>query len=374
MKKVIVDGYFTNNLGDDLFLKVLAERFPHVELVILSDKKYADIYHQINKLKVINKNFLVKVINRYVNFIPSRLIPKLLSYSADAYLEIGGSIFQQVNVSDGVTVKRKNILKSGIPYFIIGSNFGPVMTQEYIDEYRSFFACIKNITVRDSASYELFDNLNNIQLAPDVVFGLDASNISKSYLNRPYIVITAIDLTYDGRVLGEKYKSDSKGYRQNMVKLCELIIDSGYDIKLVPFSVFEQDANMALQIKMGISNKKKAKIEIIKYTNISDILSLIKSASGIVSGRYHSMILGWVFRIPQLVLTYSDKMENTITDTFPEQKRVTIKKFSEKSIFKTFTLNEYMNTIDNDNLKSSIHRSKLHFEKLSNFLNNDSLN
>lgn len=34
MKKVLVGGYFTNNLGDDLLLKILVDHFPQVEFTI----------------------------------------------------------------------------------------------------------------------------------------------------------------------------------------------------------------------------------------------------------------------------------------------------------------------------------------------------
>lgn len=369
MKKVFVDGYFNNNLGDDLFLRVLAERFPKVEFIMLSDKKYADIYHQISGLKIINKGLLIKIINKYISVIRSRMLTKLLVHSVDVYLEIGGSIFQQANINDRVTIKRRNILKTGIPYFIIGSNFGPVITNEYINEYKKFFSHIENITVRDSASYRLFDDLDNIQFAPDVVFGLDTKNIKKFNSEQPYIVITAIDLTYGNRLLGKKYSANGEQYRYNLLELCKCIINSGYNIKLVPFSAFEQDSNIAAQIKMGIPDENKSKVKIIEYTNISNILSLLKGAEGIVSGRYHSMILGWIFGIPQFVITYSDKMENTITDIFPGQKKLSIKEFSEKSGFEEFTIDDYMNVIKKDSLKINIQKSKLHFEELGKYLN-----
>ncbi|MBU7560108.1 polysaccharide pyruvyl transferase family protein [Levilactobacillus brevis] len=368
MKKVLVGGYFTNNLGDDLLLKILVDHFPQVEFTIIVDAKYIDIYKQISNLRIIKKNIGFKLINRYLEAVHSHIFTKLLLSSSDAYLEIGGSIFQQRNVDSSVSMWRENIMRSKIPYFIIGSNFGPVITQNYIDKYKCFFSNINNITFRDSKSFRLFNDLDNVQLAPDAVFGLGTENIKEYKSKHKYIVVTAIDISYSNRILGPKYQTDNLLYRKKMIKLCTLILDAGYDIKIIPFSDFEQDIKIAQQIKSKISNEYEDSLEIIKYSNISQVLSLVKGASGLVSGRYHAMILGWIFRIPQFTLTYSDKMENTIHDIFPKQRNLTIKQFTENSMINSFSIDEYMNIIDSKTLISSIQKSQIHFEKFHEFL------
>lgn len=373
MKKVLVGGYFTNNLGDDLLLKVLVDQFPQVEFTVIVDIKYINIYRQISGLRIVKKNIIFKFINRYLEIAHSKTLTKLVLGSVDAYLEIGGSMFQQKKINSAVSIQRENIMESKIPYFIIGSNFGPIITQSYVDKYKNFFSKISNVTFRDTKSFNLFNDLDNVQLAPDAVFGLNVDHIDKYKSKRKYIVVTVIDVSYGGRVLGEKYKVNSLLYQKKLIKLCTFMLNDGFDIKIIPFSDFEQDIKIAQQIKSEICDEYKSKLEIIKYKDISQVLSLIKGANGLVSGRYHAMILGWIFRIPQLVLTYSDKMENTIYDIFPEQKKLTVKQFATGSFVNSFSVNSFsvnscMNIPNAIIIASSIKKSQVHFKKLNEFL------
>ena len=57
---ILVTGYFKRNLGDDLFLKVLSERYSFNNFEVIIDKKNAKYYRQISNVRFIKKDCYVK--------------------------------------------------------------------------------------------------------------------------------------------------------------------------------------------------------------------------------------------------------------------------------------------------------------------------
>ena len=51
-----VDGYWRKNLGDDLFLKILAERYPNNKFYILIDEEFYSVFDKFtNIIPMFNK-------------------------------------------------------------------------------------------------------------------------------------------------------------------------------------------------------------------------------------------------------------------------------------------------------------------------------
>ncbi|ASN05987.1 hypothetical protein [Virgibacillus necropolis] len=129
-KKILVNAYFSQNLGDDLFLKVLFDRYPNVDWYLLtSNTKYNGIfkkYKNVSILKSMSVNFFgIRKIDAFHKI--NKLLLKYKKY--DALLNIGGSIFMEGIGWEEALIKRRvlpdefNRLKK--KSFIIGANFGP---------------------------------------------------------------------------------------------------------------------------------------------------------------------------------------------------------------------------------------------------------
>lgn len=59
MKRIMINAYTTFNLGDDLFIKVLCERYPNTEFILYAPKEYKINFKNSSNLKVIsNSNIL----------------------------------------------------------------------------------------------------------------------------------------------------------------------------------------------------------------------------------------------------------------------------------------------------------------------------
>lgn len=59
MKKMMVSAYTEFNLGDDLFIKVLCERYPDTRFMIIAPRLYKLVFKDIKNLKVYASNSIL---------------------------------------------------------------------------------------------------------------------------------------------------------------------------------------------------------------------------------------------------------------------------------------------------------------------------
>jgi colanic acid/amylovoran biosynthesis protein len=211
-KHILINAYTNVNLGDDLFLKILFERYPQVEFIIIAQNK---VYKQW-KTKYEN----ITLINPPMCSMYSRLFLKLFSFlkkdklqqkymckkyqefylvlgdKIDAYVHIGGSLFQQYQ--PGILLNHKidelivNMYKAK-PKYIIGANFGPYIEFSFLEYYRSIFGKYDDICFRESYSYDIFKNISNVRYEMDIVFS-HAFDVYKKIKNS--IGLSLINLSF----------------------------------------------------------------------------------------------------------------------------------------------------------------------------------
>lgn len=104
-----------------------------------------------------------------------------------------GSIFQQRDNWKVQINNRKNLLNENQPFYVLGANFGPFNNENYYLEYKKLISKYEDICFRDTYSYKLFKDLNNVRMGDDIVFSL---NKNKTYRNDKNIVISVIKPSY----------------------------------------------------------------------------------------------------------------------------------------------------------------------------------
>lgn len=360
-KNILVKGYFKGNLGDDLFLKTLTERFPSENFEIIIDPKFKKNYVYFKNLKVINKNLIYKLINKAMKLFSKGGIYALILPKYKAIVEIGGSIFPERKDFSDVTPERRYLSEHIKHYFVLGSNFGPYRTEHFRKKYESFFYRIEGTVFRDRKSFTLFNNLDNTRYAPDIVLSLDREKV----ISEPYVGISVIDLNYDDISRGKSLKNYQGKYELAIIQSVLDFIDQGFKIKFIPFSESQNDKKISKKLKREILQKRfDADIEIVDDNDLNKKIEIIKGCSYLLSTRYHAMILGWVFGIKQHVFIYSDKTKNVIKDIFPAQYATDIDSNEpyKLSVDKMNTIEEY----------DKIHReAEQQFYYLDRFLRNN---
>lgn len=316
---VFLKSYAALNLGDDLFIKIICERYPNHNFTIMTDAKYKKIYEGIKNLSVFPT---FRGINNIFGYYSRKEIE--LVKAADCTVNIGGSIFIEPETEHQSINKReeyRDLITNSNNFFVIGSNFGPYHNDSFYLDYKEMFSNVNDICFRERLSYDKFNDLSNVRLAPDVVFSLDNNNIPV-LKHEKFIVISVINL--DDRNLLKEY---TEMYEETIANLSNMLVDEGYNIVLMSFCRAEGDESAITRIKSRIDNDK-----VMTYFyrgNLDESLALIKSSDGVVATRFHSLILAWVFGMPVVPLIYSNKTTNVINDVGYSKYNVPISQMSE---------------------------------------------
>ncbi|PHD75783.1 hypothetical protein COF64_11410 [Bacillus sp. AFS043905] len=313
MKKVMVYAYTNFNLGDDLFIKILCERYPNTKFILSAPSEYKTLFKKVNNISCFPSD---QVIVRGINYIARKLkisndiIGKFLANNCDAAIFIGGSLFIQSDNWKKSIEKTKSMRIKNRPFFLLGANFGPYKDKEYYLSHKEIFKEYTDICFRESASYDIFKDLSNVRMADDIIFQLNKQEVTQKQENGKNIVISVIkpsirkhlsnyDEIYYRKIKDIVMYFTMKGYIVNLMSFCELEGDK---------EAIERIVNLIPEESLNMVNKHYYKL------NIEETINLIKQSSFVVATRFHSMILGWLFNKPVFPIVYSDKMTNVMKD------------------------------------------------------------
>jgi colanic acid/amylovoran biosynthesis protein len=275
-----------------------------------------------------------------------------------------------VVTSGSIFMENKNIpLKSlegefrlNIPYYILGSNFGPYETEDFLNLYKNkIFKNAKDICFRENYSYELFKNLKNVRVAPDIVFGL---NILNKYCEENKVIISVINCEKDGKII-----CNQKEYNDKIIEVIKYFGKQGKKIILMSFSKEQGDEEVIQEIMDLISKNKSngVKLDIEKYFyrgNIDEAIEQIATSKIVIGTRFHANILGFVFGKTVIPIAYSDKTINVLKDLKFNGKYFDLRKMED------FNVNN-LDALDLDyklDVSKVIEKSKEQFKELDKIL------
>lgn len=311
-RKAFVYAYTKCNLGDDLFIKILCERYPHTKFYIISDRKFSEPLKKNPNLIVIYRipkiDGLLKKLN--INVSINNVLSRFLSMYCNAIIHIGGSIFIQnpEEWKSTLNLYRRRILKNK-NFHILGSNFGPYMDKEFVEEYRRLFSDIKDVCFRDQYSYSLFKEMQNVRNEHDIVFSLSAAE-NETIREKKQVAISIINL--HNRKTLSKYEEN---YYIKIIEIIRFFSRSGYRVLLMSFCKQEGDEDAINDIMHNLDDKCKEMTQSYFYSgDIDEALFKIKESKYVIGSRFHAMILGWTFNKLTYPIVYSDKSINVMED------------------------------------------------------------
>ena len=361
MKKVMIHAYTKLNLGDDLFIKVLCDRYKNTQFTIYAQSDYKCAFKDIKNLKYCAiDSFMIRAFNYITRILKIDTdSEKLIAKHCDAIVSIGGSMFIEWDgwKSQLENHVRRRVIK-GKPFYLLGSNFGPYKTEDYIESYRKLFKKYEDICFREKYSYDLFRELDNVRKADDVIFQLENKYLDKK---ENKVSISVIKPSFR-----EKFKDYDLKYYNKIKDILIYFIERGMDINLISFCKYEGDEDAIEEIVKLIPDKYKKNVNKCFYRgNIDETLNILSSSKYIIGTRFHSMILGWVFNKPVFPIVYSNKMTNVMDDVKFEGEYIRLEEIDSLDVEKSFE------KLDDSiiDVTKQIESSKLHFMKLDKFLN-----
>lgn len=301
-KKIYLKAYFRKNLGDDMFVRCIAERYPSTSFKICTSSEYAQPFKNLSNVSNLSWlwRFLDRVCNRIVG---TEICKKQLEIRADATVHIGGSIF--IEPEDFVPPEA---YFSNPNLFLMGCNFGPHKTEAYREFIFSRLQKANDVCFRDKYSYDVFSSLPRARVAPDILFG---------YPNYPApqkgdgIGISVMRL--DSRT---ELKHMANTYYSVIAQTIDLCAQRGIPVRLFSFCADEGDTKAISEITKHCDVRN---VEICKYDGDVDfMLNKLNACEYIVASRYHAMIIGWCLGKKVFPIVYSDKQLHVIEDVqFP---------------------------------------------------------
>ncbi len=354
------------NLGDDLFLKILVERYPSSNFILNARKEYKQLFSKYTNLQISEDMYVKKsrdITYKIRSNIERKLFPVIYKKNlqrdienqygdafkkSDVFVSIGGSIFMQPRIlpyyADVEYYKIVNKEFNNI--FYIGCNFGPYTDLNYKNSYDKIFDKATDVCFREEASYKLFSDLNSVRYRPDVVFGLDVVKIPKRSKSVGFSIVSP------------RNGVNEKLYIRKYVDLVEFYQKKNYEIYFFSFCKKQGDEDI---IESIISELKEDNVNRVYYDgDIDEFLRIYSSVEKVYCGRFHSMILSMIFEQQIFPISYSKKMVNVLDDIEYKGQIINIEDFysiNPSELDDQIAENKY-------NVSEQIAKSKGQFEKL----------
>lgn len=345
MKKIFLRAYYNFNFGDDLFIDFLLRKYNNC-LFYIDNRKYKYLVKKYKNVKICSNVFLSlynKILSRFnlYKYHTSNYYVK----KSDAILTIGGSMFIEKSKMTFYDYLYDNYYKLNNNYYIIGANFGPYTSEDYLKKNEEFFRIAKDVCFRDIKSYQLFKKKGiNVRYSPDIIFGYK-KYLPKNIKEKDKLFISIINLK--NRKELAKYHEQ---YINEINKIIECFVKRGYDIDVCSFCQNEGDEEIVNEISSNFPNK----INCIFYRgDINMILNEMMESKLIIGTRFHSLILGIIMEKNILPISYSIKTDNLLEDLNFKGKKYSIKDFKNVDIGDMFNEKQRVKEYENLVLNSS---------------------
>lgn len=351
MKKVLVEAYLSNNLGDDLFVEILTERYKNVEFTFNGGENSRIIEKKVNTKE---GKFDFTKISKY-----------------DAFVVIGGSLFQETGgIIKWIKIWLKLFLK--VIFFrlhrkkvvFIGFNFGPYKHKIFRILYGFLFRFVNYLSVRDIESYNLFQNNNNMHVYPDIVFSSYENNYSEND-QRNSLGISIMDF-------GNKVNFQDD-YEKLIINLIDNI-DSDLTINAYAFQSSDNINDYLIIKKIEKHIHKKVIVHKYDGSNLKDFLEDFRNNKYMITSRFHSLVLAMLYNQKFFSISYNIKIDNLLRAVGLDKFKLVPNDFKNEKKISWFikNINKSLND-EHENYSEKLtkefgEKSKKHFEYLDRIL------
>lgn len=324
---VYLRAFLNENLGDDFFVQIIAQRYPKSEFEIfacdeypvkfgnnvhfvLSNNTYTKLKEKIRLYDTLRKGNLRRKLFP-VFFRLDHRMEHVIARRATVNVYVIGSGFMEGGKVGFWQKLEERLYYANRPY-LLGCNFGPFFSENYRSRYERLFVKAKDVCFRESYSYKLFPQLSNTRWESDIVFSYDG-NIDETFAsnNNEYVVISVVNLDKDGVCNPNK-----TFYYKFILDIADYYLNHRTRVVFVGFCKKQGDDIAIESIVRNLPPEFSEQIEIINYPqeSISYILGVFKNAEAVFASRYHAGIIGMLYEKRTYFLSYSDKLVNVLKD------------------------------------------------------------
>ena len=290
---VLVHAFLAGNLGDDLFVRTLCDRYPDVRFLACAPGDYEGRFSDVANLEIR----------------PPAEFGGLVK-TADAVAHIGGCCFVQHEKDFSPFFQTDEYLAKNARHLVfMGGNFGPYQDDSYLDAYRDLFRGYDGLSFRDHYSAGLFEGYPNVLYAPDILFGFPARRAEK----QRRAVVAPISLA--GRDGAFAISQHAEAYRRFTVSSVRALLARGYEVSLVSFCEAQGDEEEIASVVAELSDEERARVSVSCYRRHPDeVVRELEVAECVVATRFHAMVLGFAHGCRVLPVVYDQKTRKVLDD------------------------------------------------------------
>lgn len=303
--RILLSAYLDSNVGDDLFVDQLADRYRDHEVHLICE----------------NPASLNVALRRHSNIHAVALKQAVLKlYSFDVLVIVGGSIFQDIPAYYKYDFRRNALVTLarilGKAVFIIGCNIGPIHSKVGERFTRYCFALANAVSVRDSASFALLKFWRcrtPYTLGSDLVFSYPFEPPRKTSLQPQRLGISVVNVN--------RPEAETAWYVDKLAELARAHLHKGVE-REVTFFGFNGGGNgqndsvpIAAIVQQLEPYSRQVKVQ--QYgpnVALSEFVESFASCDYMVCSRFHSVVLALGCGIPFYPIVYSDKTLNLLHD------------------------------------------------------------
>ena len=301
------------NIGDDLFVRTVCERYPHTTFFITSDAEYGSL------AKIPNLRFdpHLKKWMRASNMghgsawknAVGRLLCRCCRLRVPACrcaVNIVGNSFKNQNYQGPADARwMRERLGLAKEYFLLSTNFGPYTDPRWKQDFEEIFPQMQDVCFRDKDSFELFRQIPTVRYAPDAILSLGRQPSPK---NGNTVLLSVLDCRMPER--GPTLNQTGPIYETLMARCADFYVEQGLLVVLVESNA-EQDHPAAERILAQCRNRQK--VDVFAYDgNLEPLWQLYASAQKVIATRLHTIILSWLFDVPVVPIVYDIKVDNIL--------------------------------------------------------------
>lgn len=354
INRTYVKAYVADNLGDDIFLRLLFERYRENKFLLIANNKYKIKLKKYSNVKVINSVWF-KIYDKFCGIfhMTKYFSENVIASICCEAIEIGGSMFIEPNKP-----YFNNCLFGNKKMWVLGVNFGPYQSLAYKETCEDFFRNVEDVCFRDKKSLQIFSNLSNVRYAPDLVFSLDP----RECIEKQKVFISVMDFETSHPEL-RKYQSVYEKYLYDII--C-LYLEKEYEVVLAAFCESEGDLKIVDKLYNKIESTLKSNILCVNYEdNMDELLMHISESNLVVGSRFHSIVLGLSFGKKVLPICYSNKTFELLQDLKIQDYAVWVNDITNETIKQNKVC-----SLDTEQIRSLRKQAELHFEKLDKVIKN----
>ena len=307
-KNIYLKAYCHSNLGDDLFVRIICERYPDTHFFVSA--RY-DFFHGLEDISNLTR-IRPEGIEGKANLLYYRLTGLTLSEErilkdCDAAVLLGGSMFIQNDNWKTQLKSNRRLAEKAKNFYVVGANFGPYQEEVFLKSYHELFSLADGVCFRDRDSFELFQDIPSVRMAADVVFQLNCRNcIEKTET----MAVIPVDLS-NRRKLAQYHET----YINSTASVCREALRKGIGVNLISFCRDQGDEKAIEEILSRMSADDRSRVKTVFYKdNYKEITDCISQSRYVLATRFHGMILGFLYGCRTVSVVYDIKTENYLKD------------------------------------------------------------